>query len=84
MSRPLHELFRADDDTPNGRAEALAETQGNGVEALAVFFQGAGVRGDGFPEAGAVEVEFDVVLVGEVADGAAGGNGEDAAVERVF
>lgn len=41
---------------------------------------------DGFPEAGAVEVDFDwgVLGSGPAADGLGGGEGEDGAVEGVF
>lgn len=58
MSSAGYERFGTDDDGTDGGAETFAEAEGDAVEAFAVLFQGSRTRGDGFPDAGAVEVDF--------------------------
>lgn len=85
MAGSLDERFRGTDNHgPDGCTQAFAETEGDGVEAGAVILQGPCARGDGFPEACAVQMELDVVGAGEGGDGAAGLEREDGAVEGVF
>lgn len=84
MSRAPDEFPRPGHDAADGGAETFAEAQRHRVEAGAVFLQGSRARGDCFPEAGTIEVEGDVVLAREAADGSAVGQREDGAVEGVF
>lgn len=64
----LDEGLGADDDAPDGRAEALGETQADGVEAGAEVGQGTGARRDDLPEPRAVAVHVDAVLAREGGD----------------
>lgn len=72
---------------PGGAAQALGEAGGDGVEVLCVV-AGLEARGDaGVPEAGAVEVEFEIVLsrgAGDAFDLLDGPDGAAAAVVGVF
>ena len=98
MPRSVDKGVRADDDGANGGAEAFAEAERDAVEVCAVSLQSCDQRvfgvvvfrggrcGDGFPEAGAVEVEVYGWGLGARpgGDGGGGGEGEDGACEGVF
>lgn len=59
MAGALDKGLAPDNDAADRGPEAFAEAEGDGVEAGAVRLQGACACGDGFPEAGAIAVEFD-------------------------
>ena len=94
MPRCFHESGTADDDTADRGAEAFAKAEGDAVEAGAVGFQSLyeialvftprDLRGDGFPEAGAVKVEFDAIAAGESGYCLAVFQREDLAAEGIF
>lgn len=84
----------ADDDTADRGTETFAEAEGDAVEAGAVGSQSSyeialvlaprDLRGHGFPEAGAVEVEAYTVAPGKSGDGLTVFQREDLAAEGIF
>ena len=77
MSGSLDERRAAHDDRADRGAEPFAEAHGDAVEAGAVGREGARARGDGFPEARAVQVHVDGrgLRARPVGDGGAVGQG---------
>lgn len=80
----VDEICGADEEGADGGAEALGEAKGDGVEGGGD--RGGGIAGGdgGVEEAGAVEVEVEIVFVDEIAGGLEVGQREDAAVGSIF
>lgn len=86
MARSLYECFRSNNDTSDRRTKPFAKTHRHAIETRAIIDQRARAGGDGFPEAGAVEVQGygGRLGAGPGGDGAAVREGEDCAEEGVF
>ena len=86
MSRAVYERRRGYDDRADRGAETFAKAHGNAIETVTIFLKRARARGNGFPEACAIEVELYrwVLLACPGGDGAAVREREDGTAESIF